>query len=65
MAKGLKSLSLRGLLRYDGIEIDPKYRIAKRDSLNIELTSYEFDILYLLASHPMQIFSKKQIYEQN
>lgn len=25
---------------------------------------YDFQILYLLAKHPGQIFSKKQIYEQ-
>ena len=29
----------------------------------IELTSMEFDILYLLAHHPGQVFSARQIYE--
>lgn len=52
------------LLKYGEIEINPKFRTLKRDSVSIELTNYEFDILYLLASHPKQVFSKKQIYEQ-
>lgn len=51
-------------IRYNGIEIDLKYRTFKRDGIYVELTNYEFDILYLLASHPKQVFSKKQIYEQ-
>ena len=28
------------------------------------MTHYEFDILYLLARHPGQVFSKKELYEQ-
>ena len=51
-------------LRYDSIEIDQKYRMVKRDDANVKLTNYEFDILYLLAKLPGQVFSKKQIYEQ-
>ena len=51
-------------IRYNGIEIDLKYRTFKRDGIYVELTNYEFDILYLLARHPKQVFSKKQIYEQ-
>ena len=31
---------------------------------SIELTNYEFEILYLLARHPGQVFSKEQIYNQ-
>lgn len=49
-------------LQYDGIQIDPDCRTVKRDGNNIELTNYEFDILYLLASHPKRVFSKEQIY---
>ena len=51
-------------LRCGSIEINQKYRMGKRDGANVKLTNYEFDILYLLARHPGQVFSKKQIYEQ-
>ncbi len=52
------------LLKYGEIEINLKFRTLKRDNVSIELTNYEFEILYLLAKHPGQVFSKKQIYEQ-
>ncbi len=51
-------------LEYRDIIIDPKYRTVKVKSGNIELTNYEFDILYLLAKSPGQVFSKEQIYNQ-
>ena len=51
-------------LEYRDIIIDPKYRTVKVESGNIELTNYEFDILYLLAKSPGQVFSKEQIYNQ-
>ena len=51
-------------LSYDGIEIDPKNRMVKKKGTEIVLTNYEFDILYLLARHPGQVFSKEQIYSQ-
>lgn len=56
--------STDGVLRYEGIEINPKYRIVRKQGIEIELTYYEFDMLYLLAKRPGQVFSKKQIYSQ-
>ena len=52
------------ILQYDGIEINPKYRVVEVGGESIELTNYEFGILYLLARHPGQVFSKEQIYNQ-
>lgn len=52
------------ILEYRDIIIDPKCRTVKVESENIELTNYEFDILYLLAKNPGQVFSKAQIYNQ-
>ena len=46
------------------MEINAKYRIVERDGKSIELTNYEFEILYLLAQYPGQVFSKEQIYNQ-
>ena len=51
-------------LRYDNLVIDTKYRMVERDGESIELTNYEFEILYLLAQYPGQVFSKEQIYNQ-
>lgn len=51
-------------LQYGNIEINPKRRTVKINKIRIELTNYEFDIPYLMARHPGQVFSKKQIYEQ-
>jgi DNA-binding response OmpR family regulator len=51
-------------LEYDDLVIDTKKRNIQRDGKNINLTQYEFDILYLLASSPGQVFSKAQIYNQ-
>lgn len=45
------------------LQIDvQRRRVWQADSL-IELTPMEFDILHLLARHPGQVFSARQIYE--
>lgn len=51
-------------LKYDNFIIDSKYRIVEIGGKGIELTNYEFEILYLLAQYPGQVFSKEQIYNQ-
>lgn len=51
-------------LEYENLIIDSKYRIVETNGNSIELTNYEFEILYLLARHPGQVFSKEQIYNQ-
>ena len=45
------------------LQIDVRRRQVWRAGNLIELTSMEFDILYLLAHHPGQVFSARQIYE--
>lgn len=52
------------LLKYSNLTIDPKCREVTIEGKSINLTNYEFEILYLLARHPGQVFSKEQIYEQ-
>lgn len=51
-------------LKYDNLIVDPKCRTVKSENKIIGLTNYEFEILYLLARHPGQVFSKGQIYNQ-
>ena len=60
----LNSIPTDNALTYDGLEVEPKYRIVRANGIEIELTNYEFGILYLLARNPGQVFSKEQIYSQ-
>lgn len=62
--KVLNTFPNNSCLRYGNLEINAKYRIVERDGKSIELTNYEFEILYLLAQYPGQVFSKEQIYNQ-
>lgn len=59
--KVLNTFPNNSCLRYGNLEINAKYRIVERDGKSIELTNYEFEILYLLAQYPGQVFSKEQI----
>jgi DNA-binding response OmpR family regulator len=47
-----------------GLIIDPEQRTVYLYGNPIELTPKEFDILYLLASHPKKVFSSENIFEQ-
>ena len=60
----LDSTPSDSVLIYEGLEIDPKYRVVRTNGTEIELTNYEFGILYLLARNPGQVFSRGQIYTQ-
>lgn len=53
---------IQNVLKYGNLEIDPKMQTVIMKGSNIKLTNYEFEILYLLAKSPGQIFSKEQIY---
>ncbi|MGL4343895.1 MAG: response regulator transcription factor [Cellulosilyticaceae bacterium] len=44
--------------------LDKKSYTAKVQDEVLELTTREFEILYFLVSHPYQVFSKEQIYQQ-
>ena len=43
------------------VTLDPARRSATRESDDIELTAREFDLLYLLASHPGIVFSREAL----
>ena len=45
------------------IEINPQSHIVRRKGTTIDLTTIEFQILYILASHPGQVYSKERLYE--
>lgn len=44
--------------------INPFYRYVIIDGEPLELTRTEFDLLYYMANHPKQIFSRQQLYRQ-
>ncbi len=45
----------------DGLTIDPRTREVERDGERLKLTVKEFDLLFFLASHPRQVFSRDQL----
>ena len=47
-----------------GIEVDPARRRAKVVDRDIELTSHEFDLLYLLASNRGIVFSREALVQR-
>ncbi|MFC5499555.1 response regulator transcription factor [Caenimonas terrae] len=53
-----------GTLRFAGLSVDPATRSVLRQGQPVELTSTEFDLLYLLARSPGQVFSRDDILNQ-
>jgi DNA-binding response OmpR family regulator len=49
------------VLRFDGLEIDPRTREVLVDGRPVELTPKEFDLLHYLASEPRTVFSRLQL----
>ncbi|TWD98598.1 DNA-binding response OmpR family regulator [Neobacillus bataviensis] len=54
----------KDILEFGGIVISPDQRTVLLYGENIELTPKEFDILYLLASHPKKVYSVENIFQQ-
>ena len=51
-------------LTFDGLAIDGTSREATRDGSPVTLTAKEFDLLWFLASHPRQVFSRDQLMDR-
>jgi DNA-binding response OmpR family regulator len=51
-------------ISFDGLSIDPLSRVVKVDESEVELTAKEFDMLYLLARHPKQVFTREQLLDR-
>ncbi|MFF2480469.1 response regulator transcription factor [Paenibacillus sp. NPDC058071] len=51
-------------LRLGGLTIDKTSHTAQADGKPLNLTSTEFGILHLLASHPGRVFSAEDIFQQ-
>lgn len=61
--KIISTLPGDNILTFENMTIEPAYRKVLMGGEDIELTSHEFDILYLLAKRPGQVFTKDQIYK--
>ncbi|HEY3109970.1 MAG TPA: response regulator transcription factor [Chloroflexota bacterium] len=51
-------------LRYESLRINPKARAVELADRVVDLTAKEFDLLYFLARHPGQVFSREQLLDQ-
>jgi DNA-binding response OmpR family regulator len=51
-------------LVFDDLRLDPASHTVTRGSADITLTAKEFDLLWFLARHPRQVFSRVQLLDQ-
>ena len=51
-------------LSFDELRIDPQKHLVFVRDLEVILTVREFDVLWLLAKHPRQVFSRQQLLER-
>jgi DNA-binding response OmpR family regulator len=59
-----QSSSSASRLGFTDMEINPQTRLVVLSGQEIELTAKEFDLLYYLAQHPRQVFSRVQLLER-
>jgi DNA-binding response OmpR family regulator len=60
-ATSVPAMVQNGTLHFGTLIIRPPLRVAERDGVALDLTSKEFDLLYFLASHPRQVFTRQQL----
>lgn len=53
-----------GDVHVDGLVIRPTQRLVERDGVPIGLSANEFDLLYFLASHPRQVFTREELLQR-
>lgn len=51
-------------LNFENLIVDPRSRTVTLTGKEIMLTAKEFDMLYLLASHPRQVYTRDQLLER-
>lgn len=59
-----RSVGTEKSLALNHLSLDVQTRVVLLNEEPLELTGKEFDLLYFLASHKGQIFTKRQIYQQ-
>ncbi len=53
-----------GVLRFEGLTIDPDAREVRVDGTPVALSALEFDVLAALAGSPGRVFSRRQLLER-
>jgi DNA-binding response OmpR family regulator len=53
-----------GILRFDGLALNPQSRVVKLKGQEVHLTAKEFDLLLFLASHAGQVFTREQLMDK-
>ncbi len=48
-------------LEFDGLHVDPQTRLVQIAGQETALTAKEFDLLWVLARHPRQVFNREQL----
>lgn len=48
-------------LEFDGLRIDATTRLVNAQGRDVSLTAKEFDLLWFLARHPQQVFTRSQL----
>ena len=48
-------------IEFDGLMLDPNRYVVERNSVKIDLTHKEFELLYFLARNPGQVFSRSDL----
>lgn len=59
--KGVASISREQPISYGDLRIDPQTRLVVVDGEERALTAKEFDLLWTMASHPRQVFTRDQL----
>jgi DNA-binding response OmpR family regulator len=54
---------VEGSLDFGDLSINPQTRLVRLNAQEIILTAKEFDLLYYLAQHPRQVFTRDQLLE--
>ncbi len=62
--RGAGRLSRAAILRYGRLEIDPNARTVTLDGHARNLTSYQFDVLYVLAVNAGRVMSREALMDQ-
>lgn len=58
---GADAANAESPISFQHLELDPRSRTVIVDSDNVTLTAKEFDLLWFLARHPRQVFSRSQL----
>jgi len=51
-------------INFPTLSIDPQTRLVLSRGVEVPLTTREFDLIWLLATHPRQVFTRTQLLEQ-